>query len=157
VHVPEGTTLELRTSNGGVTVTGQTGGVKAHASNGRIQIRDSRGLLEPTTSNGGIEIESEHAVVNARTSNGKIHFQGKLAAGDHVLRTSNGSITLQLPEGSQFHLDARTSNGRIRSEFAVRHDGKPKRAQLQGTVGIHPTANLQLQTSNGDIKIERDR
>jgi DUF4097 and DUF4098 domain-containing protein YvlB len=154
--VPEGAVLDVRTSNGGVTVQGPTGDVKAQASNGRIQIRESRGLLHTTTSNGGIEIESDHATVAARTSNGAIRFAGKLRAnGKHSFRSSNGSLTLRLDPEAQFTLDAKTSNGRVRTDFPVKTTGKTQRTQLRGTVGAHPTATLELQTSNGGITIER--
>ncbi len=174
VQVPADSVLDLRTRNGGVTVTGPTAEVTAQTSNGRVsvtgckgevkltssngglRVEGGRGTVELKTSNGTIEIKTKDAVVNARTSNGSIRCEGPLAQGDHILHTSNGGITVSLPGSSQFVVDGRTSNGRINSAFNVKASGKQPRRRLQGQVGENPTMTLRLETSNGGIDIKRD-
>jgi DUF4097 and DUF4098 domain-containing protein YvlB len=171
LQVPDGTVLELRTSNGKVSVVAVTGDVTAHSSNGSIQIKGSRGKLNLTTSNGPIQTEggvgrldlktsngtitakSTKAVVKARTSNGGIQFIGRLIDGDHTFQTSNGRIALSLPADAEFRLDASTSNGRVKSAFALDETEKTGKHELRGTVGKDPKAAIKLRTSNGSIDI----
>jgi len=155
VKVPKGTTLELRSSNGSLTVIGPTGDVTANTSNGRIEMEGSTGKLKLDTSNGHITIKAENSIVAAHTSNGYIEFRGSLAAGDHSLRTSNGSITLTLPPDARFKFDAQTSNGKITSEFPMTRTGGSRDSELRGTVGESPTTFIELRTSNGRIEIRQ--
>jgi hypothetical protein len=173
VEVPTGAVLDLRSSNGAVNVVGRTGPVTAKSSNGAIKVKGGRGplqlatsnaaitvegaggKLDLNTSNGGITIAARDAEVNAHTSNGGIRFSGTLAEGEHVLHSSNGGLTLTLPEDARFRVDAATSNGRITSAFAVKEKGGQSKTHLRGTVGDDPAASLKLSTSNGGIKIEK--
>jgi DUF4097 and DUF4098 domain-containing protein YvlB len=175
LEVPAATVLELHTTNGKVNVVGPTAAVKASSSNGAVQVEGAQGKLRLTTTNGSIKtkggkerldlestngavtIEGTQGVVDARTSNGSIHYIGKLAPGEHSLRTTNGTITLDLPADAEFRVDARTSNGSVSTSFPLNDGKKPSKNQLQGTVGDHPQAHLDLETSNGKIKIRREK
>ena len=177
IQVPEGSTLDLRTTNGKIGAVGLVGDTVAHTSNGAIQVQGSRGSLDLETSNGtitteggvgkisakssngAIDIGSSNGVVDAHTSNGRINYRGKLVAGDHVLSTSNGNVSVSLPADAAFKLQARTSSGRIISDFTS--DGeppskkkKPNKSQLSGTFGGRQTSvSLDIHTSNGNIEI----
>jgi hypothetical protein len=175
VQVPPGASLELRSGNGKVTVQGVAGKTTVQTSNGGIQVKDGKGPLGLTTSNGsitvqgatgpmglttnngGIEVDAENAVVTARTSNGKIRFSGTLADGEQSFKSSNGGITLTLPAGARFQLDAKTSNGRISSAFAVQSSGGSKKNHLRGTVGDDPATSIKLDTSNANIDLRKGR
>ena len=177
IQVPDGSTLDLRTTNGKVGAVGLVGDTVAHTSNGSIQIRGSRGAMDletsngsssteggvgkitATSSNGTSDIDSNSSIVNAHTSNGRINFKGKLVAGDHVLSSSNGTVTVKLPDDAAFKLQARTSSGRVTSDFTGDVDSngkkkKPKQTQLSGTFGgRQSSASLDIHTSNGNIVI----
>jgi DUF4097 and DUF4098 domain-containing protein YvlB len=157
LKVPNGTSLELRSSNGSVTVTGPTGDVTVNTSNGKIQIAGSQGRLQLDTSNGAIDVSATNALVTAHTSNGAITFRGDLAQGDHSFRTSNGRITLTLPSNASFTIDAQTSNGKITSDFAVSRTSGSRDTELRGTVGQNPTTSVTLRTSNGGIEIQQSK
>lgn len=135
--VPPGVQLDVRTSNGGVTVGASQASVTAR------------------TSNGSIAITADSATVNAATSNGNITYQGAPTEANHALHSSNGNLTLKLPAGSRFRIDADTSNGEIRSDFPVTTTGSFSRTRLQGTVGDNPKTALDLRTSNGNIQLSQ--
>jgi hypothetical protein len=174
LRVPEGSILDLRSSNGSITTAGAVGDVKAKTSNGPIDVRGPRGqldlvtsngpvtinggsgLINAETSNGSIDLTAENASVTARTSNGPIHFSGSLAQGRSQLKTSNGGIVVTLPANAQFALAAETSNGKITSDFSV-SGGIRSDTQLRGTVGSDPGTTLELQTSNGGIDLRQSR
>jgi hypothetical protein len=61
---------------------------------------------------------------------------GRLEGEEPLLfRTSNGPVSLTLPAGTNAWLDARTSNGRIQSDFPVTVSGAGRGTQLTGTIG----------------------
>jgi hypothetical protein len=174
LRVPQGTILDLRSSNGPISSSGPVGDVKAQTSNGPIDVRGSSGQLDlntsngPITTNGGngaidaetsngtIDITADNALVTARTSNGPVRFNGSLAQGRSEMRTSNGSLVVTLPADAQFVVDASTSNGKISSDFAVTAQDFSDN-HLSGTVGNDPGTTLDLQTSNGPIEIRQSR
>jgi DUF4097 and DUF4098 domain-containing protein YvlB len=173
VEVPTGAVLDLRGSNGPLNVVGRAGDVIGKTSNGPIKVKGGQGTLQLTTSNGPIAVEGaagkldlntsngpisiqvRNGEVNAHTSNGPIRFSGTLADGEHVLHTSNGGLTVTLPDEARFQIDAATSNGRITSAFPVKAKGGQSKTHLRGTVGEDPAVSLKLSTSNGGIKIEK--
>ena len=158
IAVPADADLNLTTSNGRMISEQVTGPIEATSSNGKLEVYGGRGPLNLKTSNGGIEIEATDAVVDARTSNGRIEFRGQLAGEKQKFRTSNGRITLTLPDDAEFYLDAHTSNARVRCDFPIdTDDGRKRRRDLEGVVGNNPDPNciIDAKTSNGSISIER--
>ena len=174
LRVPNGATLDLRSSNGGITSSGSVSDVKAQTSNGSIVVRGplgqinlntsngpitldgGSGSVDVETSNGPINVTADNVVVTGRTSNGPLHFTGSLAQGHSELSTSNGDVVVTLPANAQFAIDAETSNAKISSDFAVTsQDFSDNR--LRGTVGSDPAVTLRLQTSNGPITIHQGK
>ncbi|CAN5456687.1 hypothetical protein BH10PLA2_BH10PLA2_33520 [soil metagenome] len=181
IQVPEGSTLELHSTNGKINATGILGDITARSSNGGIQTQSTQGNLDLQTTNGSVKVEggvgkviakssngsidiaTDKAVVDVQSSNGRIAYRGKLIAGDHKLNTNNSSVTVRLPDDAGFKLEARTSNGRISNEFSGEGDssttGKKKKqskSQLSGVFGKQPSsAVLDIHTSNGNIEIKR--
>jgi DUF4097 and DUF4098 domain-containing protein YvlB len=174
LRIPNGSTLELRSSNGNITSSGPVADVTAETSNGWIDVKSALGQLDLQTSNGnvtvnggsgrlrletsngGIDATADNVVIEGRTSNGSIHFTGSLAAGSSELRTSNAGIVATLPANASFSLDAETSNSKITSDFAVTTTGASD-TLLRGTVGSSPEASLTLNTSNGSIDLNKSR
>jgi DUF4097 and DUF4098 domain-containing protein YvlB len=172
--VPPGSILQLRTSNGKVTTSGETADVSVQNSNGTVDVRGAAGALDLKTSNGNITVnggsetialETSNGTIEASTtkdvqitatsSNGSLKFSGPLAAkSKNVLRTDNATIVVTLPAAASFTLDASTSNGKIASDFVVKGDN-PRDTELKGTVGGDPQASLKLQTSNANIEIRK--
>jgi DUF4097 and DUF4098 domain-containing protein YvlB len=142
LRVPEGSVLELHTSNGRIDATGKSGNILARSSNGKIAITGCGGKLDVETSNGDISLEkgadrvdaktsngniaikAVRGLVHGETSNGSIDFYGELTPGKHSFQTSNGKISLSLPASSSFRVDADTSMGEVTSEFETRIDEK---------------------------------
>ena len=172
--VPPGSILQLRTSNGKVTSSGEAAAVTVQSSNGAIDVRGATGALDLKTSNGNITVNggsetialetsngaieattTKDAQITATSSNGSLKFTGPLAAqSKNVLQSDNAVLVVTLPAASTFTLDAATSNGKIISGFAVKGDN-PRDTELKGTVGSDPQTSLKLQTSNGNIEIRK--
>lgn len=153
--VPVDATLNLKTSNGAVAVAGPTRGLTVKSSNGSLSAKGGKGLFDLQTSNGRVEVEAEEADLKLKSSNGKLRFVGSLAAGEHTLQTSNGTIDVQLPSDASFKLDAVTSNGRVSCAFDLKSKEKERKSRLAGVVGDSPLATLTLKTSNGSVEVEK--
>lgn len=195
LQIPEGALLELHTSNGRIDAVGKTGSVLARSSNGNIVIKGCGGKLDVETSNGDIALENGSdrvdaktsngniaikavkGLVHSQTSNGSIDFHGALIPGEHSFQASNGKISVSLPAGSSFQIDADTGMGEVTSEFEVlpteksepkKDDKKPlkktarkpkipaKDKQLHGTVGENPDAKVKIHAGMGSIKIIKE-
>src|SRR5262249_26641995 len=157
LRVPPAAVLELRTSNGAVTLQGGSGKADVQTSNGLIQAKGRTGSLHLVTSNGAITVQAEKAQVTAQTSNGSVQFGGTLAKGEHSLQTSNGNVLLALPAEAQFRFDAETSLGRIANEFSHERPQGRTGDHLTGSVGQNPSTSIRLRTSNGNIVLRPQR
>ena len=155
LRVPKNTVLELHTSNGRIDVTEVAGDLILKSSNGQIVTNKTWGDVNVETSNGAVSCRNAYGPLDLETSNGgiTIEYEEALAADDNIeCVTSNGSIDVALPQDAAFSLDARTSNGRIRSDFPLAvptaHDQKHITADVAGG-----GATIRLRTSNGGIRV----
>jgi Putative adhesin len=153
VQVPDGAVVRLTTSNGRVHVEGVEGPVEAHTSNGPVDVKAATGRVSLYSSNGPIHCEASDAVVAAHTTNGPIEFHGLLARGQSTFLTSNGRVSVKLPSRLAFRIDARTSNGKISSDFDVDAERRSSRHALAGTIGHDPKIDLKIRTTNGGVRI----
>jgi hypothetical protein len=174
VEVPEGAVLDLQTGNGSVTATGGSGEKKIHTSNGAIRISGNsaavdletsngpivvaggKGKVKLHTSNGTIDVETDKSAVTAHTSNGSVRFRGTLSPGQHSFHTTNGSVALVLPADAKFRVQARTSHGRISSDFFnVEHTGRTGQARVDQEIGENPPVSISVESSNGSVSIRK--
>ncbi len=147
-----GGAVEVQTSNGAVTLVGVTAGATVRTSNGHVEV-DGGGPLDIETSNGLIAIRATDATVRAETSNADVTFAGSFSDGAQRLVTSNSSITVRLPAGASFELDAETSNAGITLDgFSIHAGGAAAKGSLRGTVGSGGPS-LELRTSNNAIVV----
>lgn len=157
LRVPLHSMLELHTSNGRIDVTEVAGDLVLESSNGQIVTNKTFGNVRADTSNGAVTCRDAGGPLDLESSNGAItvQYSGELAADAEITcTTSNGSIDLTLPQRATFALEARTSNGRIRSDFPLTLPAEDNPKHIAGTVGAGgPT--VRLRTSNGSIRIGR--
>ncbi len=144
--------FDLDTSNGAIDLSHLIGMVYADTSNGAIDVRGFQGVLDLETSNGAIDLRDVEAAVDARTSNGRIDFSGVLVGDSHQLRTSNGSISVEVAADASILFDASTSIGSISSNLPLVGDTEGR--GWNAAFNPPATQTLKLRTSNGSIRIE---
>jgi hypothetical protein len=147
VGVPPSWALNLKNSNGAITVTNHAGALKAKSSVGKIQLGRIRGDIDAQSSNGDVWLERGDSAVRVKTSGGKMTL-GDIR-GLAVLEASGGSIQLQQARGE---LIAKAGGGSINVLRA--HD--TVRAQTSGgSIAINFTAQPKnecvLRTSGGSV------
>lgn len=128
-------TFNYVSGTGDLTATGlHTKDSFLHASLGKIEISDFTGNLTAASSSGDI-------IIRYSSFNNNVDVKESL-----------GKVQLQLPEKSQFSLDAKTSLGKLDCNFPVTVTGIKKENQLQGTV-VSDKNKVKLNVSTGDISV----
>jgi DUF4097 and DUF4098 domain-containing protein YvlB len=141
VIVPEGIDVNVKTSNGSITVIGVDGVLGLETSNGTIEITGAGGPSQ----------------VNARTSNGRIILKAAPAGGTYDLRTSNGAINITLPQDLGVEVDLSTSNGTINLGAGqwLLEGGQISTRSARATRG-DGALQIRAVTSNGNIVITNE-
>jgi hypothetical protein len=172
VRSPRGLRVDVLAANGRVCVQGLRSAVRCKSSNGTIRIEDvigdisvatsnakvstlcTCGRLRARSSNGKIELEEHRGSVDASTSNGMIHCDlDELGSEGVILATSNGRISLDLPDEVDGDVDIRVDNGVIRTAREVAgSSGEDRRGRVKGTLG-RGGAPIRLRASNGTISV----
>jgi hypothetical protein len=124
--------------------------------NGGISIADVQGALAFETTNGGINLRNVNGHVTGRTLNGGVRVQldGPGWEGEGLdVETTNGGVTLSVPDGYSARLETGTRNGGMRVDFPVQVHGRVDRTLTTDLGG--GGAPLRLMTVNGGITIEK--
>ncbi len=114
------------------------------------------GDIEFRATNGGVTLTGVAGDVRGRTTNGGLHVElaGEGWSGSGMdVETTNGGITLLVPEDYSAELEARTTNGGIDVGFPVTVQGRIGR-QLHATLG-DGGATIRATTTNGGVRISR--
>lgn len=148
VAVPPGTRLKLATVNGALDVNTPGSEVACETTNGAV-IVEAAEALSATTVNGKIRFKAE-GVEEVSTTNGSIEGQIlSMKPPKGRVETVNGSVSLSLPAGASFSLEAENVNGSVKSFFdgltATKHS-------IRGEAG-GGGQTIALETVNGSIEI----
>ena len=140
ISVPRRTDLELHAHNGGITIDSVSGTIRFDTTNGGVRLSNLGGDVRGETRNGGLNV----------TLSGD-RWDG---AGLDV-ETSNGGVTLNIPEGYNADLTTRTANGGFRTDFPMTIQGElsPRRG-ISTTLGTGGPP-VRVRTTNGGLRIQR--
>jgi hypothetical protein len=130
--------------------------VRVATHNGGISVEDIDARLELGAVNGGIVLRGVSGDVHGETTNGPLNvtLDGDRWRGEGLdLRTTNGPVNLEIPDGYSARLETGTVNGGMRIDFPV---------TLQGMIGRRITTQLggggppiRAITTNGPVEIHR--
>lgn len=153
VKLPRGAVVEADNENGGLKLTGTRGSGKLETTNGRIEVDGTSGALVLTSTNGGIKVTRSEGTVKASTTNGSIEAELARVTPDRDLgfSSTNGSVTVRLPQDARLSVDAATTNGGIHSDFDLA-GGESRRGHLSGDLN-GGGGMLKIRTTNGSVKI----
>jgi hypothetical protein len=140
INVPHKSDLDLRASNGGITIVAVAGNMRFDTTNGGVKLQDIGGRVNGETRNGGLDV---------RLSGDRWDGEGL------DVETSNGGVTLSIPEGYNAELETRTVNGGLRIDFPITVQG-----ELTARRGISTTLGsggplVRARTTNGGVKVTR--
>ena len=146
-------TFHATTGSGSIRITSAAGPVTAKSGSGGIEITQTgRGDVAVSSNSGTVRVRGVRGGVDASTSSGGLHIAGEMTA-DWRLSASSGHVTVDLPRGQRFDLDANSNSGRIELDFPVTVTGRVERRSIRGPVGGGGPL-LRVRTSSGGISIQ---
>ena len=140
INVPRRNDLELHANNGGITIRGVNGTIRFDTTNGGVTLTDLAGDVRGETRNGGLNV----TLAGDRWDGAGLEVE-----------TSNGGVTLSIPDGYNADLSTRTVNGGFRSDIPMTVQGElsPRRG-IQTTLGSGGPP-VSVRTTNGGLRINR--
>jgi len=141
VFVPQSTDLSMTSTNGGINLSDVRGRIEFDTKNGGVRLTRVAGDVSGQTLNGGIQVE-----LTGRTWEG-----GQLEA-----RTTNGGVTIAMPDNYSAHVRTETVNGAIDSDFpvSVTVQGRLRPQNLDFNVGSGGPL-IHVSTRNGGVKLRK--
>ena len=136
IHAPRQLSAELKTLNGGIELEHLNGDLKFDTTNGGVDLVDLAGDVRGSTVNGGLDIS---------LSGDKWNGKGLQA------ETTNGGITLNIPDHYSAHLETGTVNGGIEVNFPITVQGDIKHHLATDIGGGGPT--IHAETTNGGVTL----
>lgn len=135
IRAPKSAAIRATETNGHVSIAGASGGVVARTTNGTVTAHGVSGAVEGTTTNGRINVEM--AAVSDRIK----------------LSTTNGALSLTLPDDAKADLTATVTNGGISVTGVKLETTQQSRRRVEGKIngGGQP---VELHTTNGGIRVQ---
>jgi Putative adhesin len=179
VETPAQLTLQAKTSDGNVTLTGLqgalglttgdgdvsldhvSGDLRLKSGDGHVRISDATGSIEARTSDGSLTVDGLFHVFALHTSDGRLDVSlrpGTSLTEASSIQTSDGSVAIHVPANFAADLDVHSSDGRVDCAFPLTMDhfdshggeGHAWHGKLNG--GGTP---LSIRTSDGNVKIDQ--
>ncbi|HEV7744593.1 MAG TPA: DUF4097 family beta strand repeat-containing protein [Pyrinomonadaceae bacterium] len=138
IFVPQRSNLSLTTKNGGISISDVNGRLEFSAQNGGVNLRHVGGTVRGGTTNGGLNVE----------------LAGDRWDGEALdVSTTNGGVSMSIPENYSAHLETGTVNGHLSIDFPVTVQGNITR-ELSANLGAGG-ATIRAMTTNGGVRIRR--
>lgn len=130
--------------------------VDAESTNGGVHLTDVRGRLRAETTNGGVHLFDVAGDVHARATNGGVQVELARTRWEGTgldAETTNGGVTLTLPDNFNGRLEAETTNGGFRIDFPITVQGRIGK-RISTTLGSGGPL-VRVATTNGGVTIRR--
>ena len=108
VRVPRATRVDLKSSGGGIRVSGLKGNARVRSSGGGLHIADIAGDLDAGSSGGGVEVKQVRGNVRVSSSGGGVDVTQ--VTGDVTAESSGGGVGVAEVSGN---VDASSSGGGV--------------------------------------------
>jgi len=128
--------------------------VNARSTNGRVEALDCNGKIRLETTNGKVIADNVSGSVRCSTTNGSINVS-LLEVNDREemnFSSTNGSISLYLPEDIDADIKARTTNGGINCDLNVTEQYSRSKKKFDAVINDGGTY-IYIKTTNGSINI----
>ncbi len=142
IFVPRRSDLSLTAHNGGISIRDVAGRINFKTTNGGVSLGRVGGAVTGSTTNGGVSVELTGA-----------SWQGEMLN----VTTTNGGVTLMVPDNYSAHIETRTVNGNVASDFPLNVQMNERgRLPKEITVDLGsggPT--IRATTTNGGVHLGR--
>jgi hypothetical protein len=151
--------LGLTTGDGNVTLDHVSGNLRIKSGDGQVKVTNADGAIEAHTSDGNLSVDGLFHAFALHTSDGTLDLnlrEGTKLTEATTIQSSDGSVTIRLPQSFAADLNVHTSDGHVDCALPLVMDhyqsgggGHELRGKLNG--GGTP---LTIHTSDGNVKIE---
>lgn len=163
VDAPDGSSADVATGVGDITVTGDMAELEARtgvgdadvervtqckvsSGAGSLAVRAAAGHATLRSGTGDLYVGNAHGGVTAKTGSGDIEIEAA-HAGDFGLVTGTGHVSIGVPHGTSALLDVTSGLGRVESQLdTVEAPSDPERS-----------ITVRVRSGTGDIAIRRAR
>jgi hypothetical protein len=145
--------VHASTGSGSIELTEVKGSAEGQTGSGSIGVSGATGRVRAHTGSGGVRVAKAASDVDAQTASGGIDVDGKPKSARWDLRTTSGSVTVSLPQGTGFEVDAHAHSGRISTTHQLTKTEVSDKRELRGIVG-QPDNRIYIRTTNGSILID---
>jgi hypothetical protein len=166
-----GGAARIKTEHGGIHAAQVKGGVVAESTYNGVELESIGGLAEVTVSHGGVQARGLESGIRVKSSGDEVTLDGVRGAvtveadrGDvHIkpagpvtdpvsVSTKHGSITVEIPAGSRFALEASTSRGELDVDVPGLEMKQVKPTRVEGVLGTGGNA-MKLFADTGDVTV----
>ena len=138
VFVPRRSDVSLETHNGGIVIADVNGKIDFTALNGGVVLKRVGGAVRGSTTNGGLAIV----------------LSGDRWDGESMdVSTTNGGVSMSVPENYSAHIETGTVNGGVNTEFPVTVKGEMTK-QIALNLGSGG-ATVRAMTTNGGVHLKK--
>jgi hypothetical protein len=151
--------LSLTTGDGNVTLDRVSGNLRIKSGDGQVKITNADGAIDARTSDGNLSVDGLFHALALHTSDGSLDVslrEGTNLAGASTIQSSDGSVTVRVPRNFAADLNVHTSDGRVDCVLPVTMDhyqSGGESHELRGKLNGGGTP-LTIHTSDGNVKIE---
>lgn len=156
IEVPRATSVNLKTTNGRISMSGTAGSAKLESSNGGVVIKGHDGEADISTSNGPVTVSAVSGALTVATRNAPVTLE-RVGAPFRVA-TSNGPVEVRLSSGFTGVITLATSNGRIDFPADAKvesQSGNKGLGNAETKISIGSGSDTSsVRTSNGPIQVK---
>ena len=126
--------------------------IQLETTSGSISCDSVEGYVVYSSTSGDLEIKSAAGSGTYKANNsGELNVTYTMVDNDLYLFNKNDTVNLTLPADLEFRFTATTKNGSVSTTFpeSISINGQI----TSGSVGLHPTVTIEVETRNGDIQV----
>lgn len=157
IRMPRSAKVNVLSGDGAVSAKGLEGELDFATGDGRLEIEDADGSLRAHTSDGSVRVSGRFDVLELRTSDGRVDVEAR--PGSQLreawnVRSSDGSVTLRLPEDLAADVALHTSDGSITTNIPIAVEGNVGRHDIHGKMNGGGKL-LTVHTSDGSVTLDK--
>jgi len=147
--------VRVDATSGDVEIHDIGGQVSARSASGDITVSNLASSLDAFTASGDIDAKDLTGDVSLGTDSGSVDASFDRMTSVHEVRldSASGDLSITVPRGAGFTIDASTSSGSMDSNLKLPIQERDSGATVHAQVGSGG-ANVQLETSSGDIDVK---
>jgi hypothetical protein len=152
--------LSLTTGDGNVTLDHVSGNLRIKSGDGQVKITNAAGAIDAHTSDGNLSVDGLFHALALHTSDGTLDVSlrdGTKLDGASTIQSSDGSVTVRVPQNFAADFNVHTSDGQLDCVLPLTMDhfqsGGEQSHQLRGKLNGGGVP-LTIHTSDGNVKIQ---